>query len=223
MEFTEIKKIRVQHDENFSMLPISIQDPNYTQYTAYLTKADCDLIELVNKTIQDYIPYKLEKTNDTLLKLTIENHVINIEFLFNIVKFSIDDFVYYIEFKKTLSTYKVLSGIFDLIFSKIKDLKIEEYNNRVLLKIRNSNDFEYRWANDKLKEEVILTYKPFNINILCEIKDETISFISYLHHEGETYYNGEEKMSVNYIESNIRYYQKLLNEIIIIKNKLALL
>lgn len=237
MKYTKIKDIRVKFDELFNLEPVGIIDPNYTQYTSqpFFDAEDCnaDIKEFLDKVFQDLaIDYSVTFTNE-------HNHVLYIEgvkFYIEVKRKSITfyteskdfsfhkyrDRFYSIHLGQTLSTYKALVAFLEIIKEQKTAEKAEQDIKSKIEEFKEDIIFKYKWKEDSYNFEnvFVIRYIPLNINILCKFINGCFDFVSYLHHEGETYYSGSEKLSIEEIKSEINYYQSLLDHESIIREKL---
>jgi uncharacterized protein (DUF1499 family) len=214
-----IKEINIKFDENFKLMPPTLQNPNYIQYNidAYFDKNNCNefIYDLIYKTFQNHINYSITFSGNNECLLFVEN--VSIQILVKEKGLSIDN-IDYIQLGQKISTFNLLKSITNYV----SDIKSKERNKLEIEEktksLNNTDDFEFRW---ELNNNYVIRYKPLDINCLVEYKNGCINFISYLEHEGETYCNGDEKISINTIKANINYYQSLLDHEQIIIEKLT--
>lgn len=232
MEFTVTKTAKIEFDHIFNQTTtFNTPDANYDviNIKAFFDGTDCKqfIHELFQKIFQELpITYSITyNSNEHVLyvedeKFFIKTYKKSIVVYKKSNRFN-DDTIFKIQYAQNISTYNILSSI----VSSLHTLKSSEYNDELIKqKVNSSVDFEYQFASDDYwnnKKFYVLTYKPLKINIKCIVTLDCIEFVSYLHHYGETWHDGTNELSIEEIKNEIQYYQCLLDNEPIVREKVA--
>lgn len=120
-----------------------------------------------------------------------------------------------------INTFNVLKYLLNCMsienqLNKIRNYKCEAFT--VISIINNTRNYNKGFGcihmpSDNYTVTILDEHHRIEFIALFNIKDKTLTFISYLHHEGETYYHGDEELTLSDIDVKIQYYSKLKFEI----------
>jgi hypothetical protein len=207
MEFKKIKELNFTFDRDFNY-ELKSDNPNYIHYNGYLDLISVDvLLDILDKTFQG-IKYEIS------LKSKYSSYNYNLNILgFDITIRISDKAIYFNDINsrnflilsknQKFSNVNILKGILD-------NLKISKNKNYFINLINSIPEFEYKFDYNENPNILEIYYRKLKINFIVEISSDKIEYISYLFHEGETYYCGDEKLTTNIIKSRIEYYKSLL-------------
>jgi hypothetical protein len=208
MEFVKIKELNFTFDRDFNY-ELKSDNPNYIHYNGYLDLISVDvLLDILDKTFQG-IKYEISLKSSTFSYLNYNLNILGFDITIQIS----DKVIYFRDINNriffTLSKNQKFSNV-NILKDILDNLKVSKSKKYFINMINSIPEFEYKWdyGNPNILE---IYYRKLNINFIVDISTGKIEYISYLFHEGETYYYGDEKLTTDIIKSRIEYYNSLLS------------